>query len=62
MPEKKHCPICKQEQDSPLVDVYHTAYNWVIKYIKSEHPRWVEKDGACPHCIEYYKKLYPKGE
>lgn len=27
----------------------------VITRIKQDHPEWVEADGACPKCIEYYR-------
>ena len=57
MGKKEICPICNKELDQPIVDTCIEAYNYVIKRIKQEHPDWVEKDGACPKCIEYYKNL-----
>lgn len=54
---KKYCPICKRAMDEPVVDVCTGAYKFVIERIKDEHPGWVEADGACPKCLEYYKKL-----
>jgi len=27
----------------------------VIELIKFDHPEWVEKNGLCQKCIEYYK-------
>jgi len=26
-------------------------------FIILEHPEWVEEDGACPKCTEYYESL-----
>ena len=57
MDEKKYCPICKKQEKVSIVDVCKDAYEWLVNKIKEEHPEWVEKDGACPKCIEYYKKL-----
>lgn len=30
---------------------------YIMEQIKKAHPKWVEKDGACPKCWEYYRKL-----
>jgi len=54
---KKICPVCKKETDAKIVDVCTTAYKYVMDKIREEHPEWVEKDGACPKCVECYKKL-----
>jgi hypothetical protein len=29
----------------------------LIARIKQNHPEWVEEDGACPRCMEYYREL-----
>lgn len=57
MKEKKVCPVCKKITDTKVVDVCVTAYNYLIERIKEEHPEWVEKDGVCPRCVEYYEKM-----
>ena len=57
MEKKKYCPVCKKEMDEKSADICGMAYSYVIKRIKDDHPGWVEKDGACPKCLEYYKKL-----
>lgn len=43
--------------DRGVINVCVSAYKYVMERIKNEHPDWVEKDGACPQCVEYYKKL-----
>jgi len=55
--EKKKCPLCNQEKSSNIVNTCISAYQYIIRRIKQEHPGWVEKDGACPKCVEYYKNL-----
>lgn len=54
---KKLCPICKKQKEDLIVNICTDAYKFVIKRIKEGHPDWIEEDGACPKCIEYYKKL-----
>lgn len=55
--EKKVCPLCKQEKSPTVVNTCISAYQYVIKRIKDDHPDWIEKDGACPKCLEYYSNL-----
>ena len=50
---KKICKLCGQEVDS----LGKIAEQWLLKIIILEHPEWVEEDGACPKCIEYYESL-----
>lgn len=57
MKNKKICPVCKKEFDEHIIDVCEESYKFIIDRIKKEHPDWVKKDGACPKCVEYYKKL-----
>ncbi len=47
------CKICNDEVDS----LGQLAEGWVLDFIKKQHPEWVQEDGACPKCIEYYKSL-----
>lgn len=58
--EKKkftYCPVCGKLEPTEIVDVCTSAYGYLIERIKKDHPEWIEKDGACPKCIEYYKKM-----
>ena len=57
MKKRKLCPVCRKEKEASLVDTCMEAYKFVIDKIKNDHPEWVEKDGACPKCIEYYEKI-----
>ena len=33
------------------------AEKYVLKWIKYEHPEWVEEDGSCKRCEQYYRIL-----
>ena len=37
-----------------LVYVDHTEKH-IVDLVKHDHPDWVEKDGLCQKCLEYYK-------
>ena len=50
MPE---CALCKKNVDS----LEHEIEHLIIEMIKKSNAEWVEPDGACPKCIEYYKGL-----
>ncbi|MFP4472597.1 MAG: hypothetical protein ACLFPX_01830 [Candidatus Omnitrophota bacterium] len=50
------CPICGEELGDDLqVFVDHMEEKIVVE-IKRDHPEWVQKDGMCPKCRDYYKK------
>lgn len=53
MDGKKICKLCGQEADS----LCEFTEQWLLKIIILEHPEWVEEDGACPKCTEYYESL-----
>lgn len=39
------------------VEIYEAAENYTLTMIRNEHPEWVEPDGSCKRCEEYYKSL-----
>ena len=38
-------------------NLHDIAEQYMLDIIKSEHPEWVEKDGSCTRCEEYYYYL-----
>ena len=55
------CPICGKTISRDLLVVISHAEGHIIDVIKKEHPDWVELDGICKKCYEYYKnQLHPK--
>ncbi len=57
---KYHCDIChKKIEGGTSVYIDHTEEH-IMDEIKSIHPEWVEKDGLCSKCVEYYKKQMKK--
>ena len=47
------CPLCNEETD----EFHYDAERYVLEVIKKDHPEWVESDGACEPCMDYYKSL-----
>jgi len=61
MPMTFVCPTCgkKMPRDLDLI-IPHTEKH-IVEAIKKEHPDWVEKDGVCKKCYEYYKRqIHPE--
>ena len=54
------CPVCKKAISRDLSVVITHTEEHIVNIIKKKHPDWVEKDGLCKRCHEYYKKqLHP---
>ena len=47
------CKLCGKKTDS----LYHITEQLVLDMIRRDHPEWVQEDGVCAQCIEYYKNL-----
>ena len=47
------CKLCNNEVES----LTHFAEQWIIETIKEKNPHWVENDGSCQKCLDYYKSL-----
>jgi len=50
------CPLCGREIARNLVLFLSHGEQHIIDQIKEEHPEWVEADGVCRPCAEYYRK------
>jgi DNA-directed RNA polymerase subunit RPC12/RpoP len=56
MEMKYKCGVCGEKVDGGLlVYISHTQQH-IIDEIKAGHPDWLEKDGLCGKCVEYYQK------
>ena len=56
------CPLCGENvkpgelRAHAALDDERFREGLVIARIKEDHPDWVEADGACERCIEYYRQ------
>jgi len=55
------CPVCGNIVKSSLAEYIKHTEKHIVDEIKKDHPRWAEKNGVCPKCLEYYRKQI-KGE
>ncbi len=55
------CPTCNENMSRDLDIVIPHTEEHIIDAIKKKHPNWVESDGICKKCYEYYKsQLHPE--
>jgi len=48
------CSVCKKEIQGGLVRFTEHTEKHIIELVKHDHPEWVEADGLCPACAQYY--------
>ncbi len=53
----KYCKACSKEVEQVLYDLDAE----IIKAIVQENPGWVEADGVCTKCLDYYRSLMKMG-
>ena len=39
------------------IEQIDTAEQYVLSVIREEHPEWIDRDGSCSRCEQYYKYL-----
>lgn len=49
------CPLCLKEMPRDLVVYLDHTQQHIIDRIKQEHPEWIEVDGVCKPCTEYFR-------
>ncbi|MFH1655039.1 MAG: hypothetical protein ABH954_00300 [Candidatus Omnitrophota bacterium] len=55
------CPTCNREMSNDLMVVIPHTENHIVDEVKKKNPQWVESDGICKKCYDYYKnELHPK--
>src|SRR5687768_11685896 len=50
------CPLCHKQVERDLLIFLDHTQSHVIDEIKKSHPEWVESDGTCQPCADYYRK------
>lgn len=49
------CPTCGEEISRELKAIIPHTEKHIIDEIKKRHPGWIEKNGVCRRCYEFYK-------
>jgi len=52
--QKIICPLCSDTVDKLLYRFHIDDERNILEKIKSQNPLWVEHDGACSRCVDYY--------
>ena len=47
------CSLCGKERETG----HHEVEHYVLELIRNDHPDWIEKDGSCQNCIDYYQHI-----
>jgi hypothetical protein len=50
------CPVCHKKIPYELHAINSHTERHIVDEIKKKHPEWVEGDGMCGKCYDYYKK------
>jgi serine protease AprX len=48
------CPLCNDPVNKLLYRFHIDSERRVIERIKEQHPGWLEEDGVCSRCVDYY--------
>jgi len=51
-----HCSVCGKAVSNDLEILIEHTEEHIVDIIKKKHPEWIEKDGVCQKCVEYYRK------
>jgi len=49
------CSICEEKVEGDLISLKDHTEKHIIDLLKADHPDWVEDDGICQKCLDYYK-------
>lgn len=49
------CPLCNKQMDRDLILFLDHTNQHVIDRIKQANPHWIEENGVCQPCMEYYR-------
>lgn len=50
------CTLCGKVMKDDLKEFIDHTETHVVDEIKKDHPDWVEKNGICHKCVEYYRQ------
>ena len=49
------CPVCQQIVAGDMIIYTGHTEKHIVDLVSHDHPDWVEKDGMCKKCFEYYQ-------
>ena len=49
------CSVCSDQVKGDLLVFINHTEGHIVDEIKAKHPEWVEADGICQKCVDYFK-------
>jgi len=50
------CSTCNEEIDGDLLIYIDHTEEHIMDEIKLSHPDWIEKNGLCQKCVDYFRR------
>jgi hypothetical protein len=50
------CPVCGKKTRRDLIFFLEHTQAHMIELVKQKHPEWVDRDGLCRPCVDYFQK------
>ena len=54
------CPTCGEKVPRDLLVFLSHTEDHIVDVVKRQHPDWIEGDGFCKRCYNYYKNELTK--
>ena len=58
---EQDCSLCGSSVPKESFYAHRKMEKAIIDLIKKKNPKWVETDGSCVRCYEYYRTLSEEG-
>ena len=49
------CSVCQRKIAGDLIYFKDHTEIHIVDLVKHDHPQWIETDGICQQCVEYYR-------
>lgn len=58
---ESRCSLCDSYVPEESLYMHRKIEKAIVDLIKQKNPQWVETDGSCAKCYEYYRTLVKEG-
>lgn len=53
---RRICPLCSRHVDARIFEKHWQMEPEVVRAIRTAHPTWRRTDGACPRCVQLFRR------
>lgn len=50
------CGVCGEKVEGDLISFKNHTEDHILDIMKKDHPQWVDENGVCRKCLDYYRK------